>query len=309
MIADLCPGAELFAGCHAGNGEEVYIAHFYNIAEEGRLVGEHDLIRPGTDFFYINGMAEGDAQAFSLADCVMGDAFVCPEDVSVLIHKVAGPRDLHNCFPGKVIFLFREFLDEIGVVAVCHETDFLGIGLVCHGQAGLLRDLSDLVFAVGAQGHESGCKLFLAELVEHIGLVLGGEIRPLDGVSAVFQPNDVGIVACSDIIRLHDFGSVEHFVPLQITIALNTGIGSLSVEIALYKRLHDRLGKIADTVERIKTDAQSIGYPARIIDLAAPAFSPVACIPGAQCHTAHFIAFFLQKICRHGAVHTAGHTD
>lgn len=64
MIADLCPGAELFAGCHAGNGEEVYIAHFYNIAEEGRLVGEHDLIRPGTDFFYINGMAEGDAQAF-----------------------------------------------------------------------------------------------------------------------------------------------------------------------------------------------------------------------------------------------------
>ena len=37
VIAYFCPCAELFAGRHAGNGEEVYIPDQHSIAEESGL--------------------------------------------------------------------------------------------------------------------------------------------------------------------------------------------------------------------------------------------------------------------------------
>ena len=180
--------------------------------------------------------------------------------------------------------------DEVGIVTVCHEADFLGIGLVRHGQSGFLSKDPYLFLAVSAKGHESLRQLFLCELVEHVSLILGGMLCLFDSIPAVFQTYQAGIVACGHIVSLQDFCRVEHLVPLYIAVALNAGIGSPSLQIAADKRGHDLLFKVPYAVERIKSDPQRVRHPAGVVDLAAAAVVFAQC---PQSHSAHFITLFL----------------
>ena len=321
VIADFCPCAELFAGSHAGDGEKIHIAHIYDSAEQSRLVGENNFICAGPDLFDIDGPSQGYSQAFALSDGVMRDALVCTQHISCLVYKIPGTGYMKERRGGGITRAFRGagrslrifftcvILDEIGVMAVGHKADFLGIGLVSHGKRGLLRNLPNLVFGVAAQGHESRRQLFLRQLIEHIGLVLGGIVGFFDGIPAVFQLHDVSIVAGCHIVRLHDPGGIEKLVPFQIAVALDAGIGCFSPEIAVYEGIHNLLRKFADAVERVKTDSQRIGDSAGIVDLAALSLTSVIGSPGAQCHPAHFIALFLQQVSCHGTVHTSGHAN
>ena len=321
VIADLCSCAELFAGSHAGDGEKIHIAHIYDSAEQSRLVGEYNLICAGPDLFDIDGPSQGYSQALALSDRVMCDALVCAQHISCLIHKIPGTgymkersgggatRAFSGAGKGLRVLFICVILDEIGVMAVRHKTDFLGIGLVSHGKIGFLRNPAHFFFGIFSQGHEGSCKLLLCELIEHVGLVFGCIVGFFDGISAVFQLQDMGIVARGYIVRPHDFCGVEHSLPLQISVALDAGIGGLASQITLHKGVNDFLGKLCKAVEWIKADSQCVGDSARVINLTAPALTSVVGSPGAQGHPAHFIAFLLQQISCHGTVHTSGHAD
>ena len=318
MIAYLCSRPELFAGSHAGNGEEIHIADKHDITEQGGLIGQNYLIGIRADFFYIDGTAHCDAETLSLSYGVVGNTLVLSEDISFFVHKVSGTGNCQKADAGSLpgsfgkalrVFLLRVILYEINIVAVCHKADFLRVGLMGYGETCLLRNPAHLVFGIFSQGHESDRKLFLCELIEHVGLVFGCIVGFFDGVSAVVQLQDMGIVAGSNKVRLHDLCGVEHPLPLKISVAFNAGIGGLASQIAFHKGIDDFLRKLGEAVEWIKADSQRIGNPARVINLAAPSFASVVGSPGAQRHTAHFISFLLQQIGCHGAVHTAGHAD
>ena len=194
-------------------------------------------------------------------------------------------------------------------MSVRHEADLLGIGLLGHGQADLLRDPADLLLGVVPQGHEGRGELVLAEPVEHVGLVLGGMQGLFDRVSAVIQADDVGVVAGGDAVRFHDLCRVEHFFPLEEAVAFDAGVGRPAAEVAVYKRIHDLFGKFLHAVESIVADAELLSDAAGVVNLAAAALGAVSRIPGAEGHTADFISFFLQQVCRNGAVHTSGQAD
>ena len=242
----------------------------------------------------------------------MGDALVHAQAVSVFVDEPAGGGDA-PCFFSRRLLDRLSFtyigLQKIGIVTVGHEADLLGVGLVRDGEAGLLRDAADVVLAVAAEGHEGRGQLLLAEAAEHVGLVLGGVPGGFDGIAAAGEPHDVGIVACGDVVRLHDLRGVEHFVPLDGAVADDAGVGGLAVQIAGGKGVDDIAGKFARAVQGVVLDPQLPGDSAGVVDLTAAALGAVFALPGAERHAAHFVSFLLQQICRHGAVHTSGHAD
>ena len=82
---------------------------------------------------------------------------------------------------------FRMAFDVVGVVSLRYKAQLLRIGRMRDRKPGLLRDAPDFLFRQISEGKERARKLFLRQLIEHIGLVFSGVRRPSDCVASVIQ--------------------------------------------------------------------------------------------------------------------------
>ena len=92
---------------------------------------ERDTIGFYIDGGDVNGMAEGDADAFAFADGEVLVAWVCAEDFAGRVDELAG-----GCVLG----------EEMGVVVVGNKTNVLRVGFIEDREAEFFGDLADALF-------------------------------------------------------------------------------------------------------------------------------------------------------------------
>ena len=128
----------------------------------------------------------------------------------------------------------------------------------------------------------------------------------LHRVSSVRLPHNGSIVACGDIVRLHDLRRVKEFFPLDLPVAENAGVRGDPAEIILDERINDLLLKRRNTVQGVIGDVQLPGRFSRVVDLTAAALLSILRHPGPEGNAAYLIAGLLKQVRRYCAVHSPG---
>ncbi len=158
--ADFGADAERFLRAGGIPGEPIYFAGGEGAVHEVIFGADGDGVGVGIDAGDVDGVAEGDADAFALSD---GEALVA----FVGADGFAGGVDDVAVFEGVGGF----FLDEFGVVVVGDEADFLGVGLVEDGKLEFLGDAADFGFFKVADREEHACQLVARDAEEDVGLI------------------------------------------------------------------------------------------------------------------------------------------
>ena len=110
-------------------------------------------------------------------------------------------------------------------------------------------------------------------------------------------------------------GPVEELAEFQIPVAVDAGIGGAALIIGVHEFVHDLPVEFLGEVEHIVPDAQPVGHTPGILHIVQGAAgfptlggSDLAVIqPHGGSDT--FIACFLHQKSRHGAVHSAAHSN
>ena len=100
--------------------------------------------------------------------------------------------------------------DKGSIVAIGNKADILTVGLVGSYQAALFAHKADLGLGDVGQRQQNMCQLFLGKVKKHIALVFGVVVAA-GQQPAVFRrvKNDTGIVACGQIIAVHQLGALK----------------------------------------------------------------------------------------------------
>ena len=215
--------------------------------------------------------AAGQPQPPPLPDGKILDAVMLTQDISGGVHNVAG---------GVIGALPQEF----PVVAGGDKADVLAVGLAGVGQPGGGGQLADFVFRIVADGHQGSGQLLLAHPEQHIGLVFVGvhapPQRPADGVGvAIAIPvpggNDAGVVAGSDILRLHGAGALRQKAELDLVVAGDAGMGGAPGFVLAPEIVNDESAELPLHIEDIMRHAQNAADGAGILNIVQRAAAPI----------------------------------
>ena len=181
--------------------------------EDVLLLSDDHLVRIGTDLRHHHPAAHGKAKASALSDGIMDDSLMAPENRAVLRHKITLHRRL-PCGP----------LDKARVILIRHKADLLAVRLVRHPKLQTGREFPDLFLCIGPHRHQRVGKLFLGQIVEGVGLVLGLRHAAAHGEAAVCQPGHPGVVPCGDIVRANLQAALKKRLPFHIAVAGDAGV-------------------------------------------------------------------------------------
>lgn len=201
------------------------------------------------------GLAVGDAEAFSLADGVEGHALMAAQRLSVFVN------DLTRLQTGWVMGL-----DEGVIIVVGDKADLLAFRLLGYGQGKFGRQLSHLGLGVVPQGKVDMVKDFLGKLVEHIGLVFLPVNGPDQSAAAPFVRNNAGVVAGGDMVAAKVGGNLSQCAEFYVAIAKNAGVGGQSGSVLLEEGLDDFGGKLFSQVGHMMAEAENITDPAGVAE-------------------------------------------
>ena len=240
--------------------------------------GKLDAVLPGVDAGDVD-LPSVDEAGDALPHRVAVDAPV-PAEHPPVQHEVSRRRQLRA--PG----------EPAGVVLVRDEADLHAVGLVCDGQAEVLRHRAHLRFLKAAEGQDEARDLRAREAAEHIALVVGGH-------ALVKRPVlRAGVVPGRDRLRSQSVGEGEQVSELHRGIAQHAGVRRLAPEIGRRKGAADRLLQLPLHVPHGQRDAEAGRRAERVGALLLPGVVEIQPL--------HLVPLPLQEARAYGGVHAAG---
>ena len=239
----------------AVHGDQVDLARIEGPLHQVVIGSECDSVGPGIDLRDVAAVRGRNAESAALAERVVDDPLVAPQDIALCVHKIAG-RTLNAAVA----------LDEARVVAVRNKADVLAVVLLGIVKTALGSDLSGLGLILVAEWKLHVSKLLLCQNIEHITLILGRVERFQKKVAAPLR-----IIFCPRVVtgrqdvaaKLFHFG--EEMLKLEAAVALDAGIGRAAVQVLIDKRLDDFLCKQVLIMDDMVRDADLLGNAAGIL--------------------------------------------
>ena len=219
------------------------------------ISAECDGVSLGIDLRDIASVSGRNSEPPALAERIVDDPLVAPQDIALRIHEIAG-RTLRAAVA----------LDKAGVVAVRNKADILAVVLLGIPKTALRGDLTGLVLILVAERELNVSQLLLRQNIEHITLILGRVERLQKEVAAplriIFCPS---VVAGCQNIAAQFLHLGEEMLKLEAAVALDAGIGCAAVKILIDKRLDDFLCKKILIVDDMIRDADLLGDAAGVL--------------------------------------------
>ena len=220
---------------------------FDPVLEQCVLFADHYPVLFGIQAGYIPGGLVREAQAPALANGVVKDAPVLPQDLAL------GVDDLAR--------LFRQTQPLLQVIpgsALIEKTDVLALAAAKISKSGLFHQLVGLFLGHLAQGEHDALQLVLVQAGQEIGLVLVLVLTPAE-LNLPLLFTDLGVMAGGH--GRHALGEdvLKESAKLDGLIADNAGIGSQATAIAVREGAQDLGRKGLMQVDAVERDVQPGG--------------------------------------------------
>jgi hypothetical protein len=115
-------------------------------------------------------------------------------------------------------------------------------------------------------GQQQHGELIFTKVAKHVALVLL-IIGPAYEEVLVVPPNDLGVMTGSDRIKAKTHRTLEQQIELDVSVALNAGIGRLASEVALNKGRNDVPLELFGVVKDVMVDPERLGNSSSIFDV------------------------------------------
>ncbi len=244
VVADFGGAADGAGASVQAGGEEIGLAGDEGRVQKGVARAEGDAVGSGVDVGDVDGVSEGNADAFALADGEILIASVAADDRSVGGDEIALTEGLR-----------RAALEQRGVILVGDKADLLGIGLVVDGEIEFLRDGADLVFFEIADGQERVIEGLAGHAEENVALVLAVIEATGEGFFAGGRVGgDAGVMAGCDEISADGLGVTVEAAELEPIVAADAGVGGAAAVVFIDEVIDDA-GEFVLEIEDVKGDA------------------------------------------------------
>ena len=289
----------------AVHGDQVDLARIQGPLHQVVIGAERDGVGLRIDFRDVAAVRGRNAESAALAERVVDDPLVAPQDIALCVHKIAG-RALNAAVA----------LDEAGIVAVRNKADILAVVLLGIVKAALRSDLSGLGLVLVAERKLHVGQLLLGQNIEHITLILGRVKRLQKEVAAPLR-----IIFCPCVVSGRQYVAAkflhlgEEVLKLEAAVALDAWIGRAAVQVLIDKRFDDFLRKQVLIVDDMVRDADLLGNAAgvlRVLEGAAGVQKILTYnVIFIQTHRAAyaFVAARRHDLSRHAAVDAAAHCN
>ena len=147
------------------------------------------------------------------------------------------------------------------------EADVLAVGLGRGAQSEVGGQGTDRRLRHLPHGEHGPGELVLAEHGQHVGLVLGRVRPPQQPPGTVGIPFDPGVVARGHGVEPEVRRPVQEAVELEVSVALDAGIGRPSLDVAGDVGVDDVGLELGAEVEDVVDDAQLVGDPSGVVDV------------------------------------------
>ena len=256
----------------------------------------------------MRGVSEGDAEAFALANGVVGITLMLAKYPTLCVDEVARADE--------TVVVRHVVAEERAVVVVSDEADLLGLFLL--GECGIaMREgqLAHFEFGEVAQGEDCSTEILLGQHPEKIGLVLAGVCCGCE-VSVSAEVADARIVACCDIGATEFICHAEEFTPFDVGVAEDAGIGRAAMHILVEEVADDALSEgvaeVDDMVLYAHFGCVVLGLH-DAFDRAAAFLAGEAgfldAVEGSESDAHDLVALLLKEHGADGRVYTAGHSE
>ena len=203
-------------------------------------------------------------------------------------------------------------LDEVKVVVVGHEADFLALRLVVDRQVLVPGDRPDLGLGEFADREQHPVKQLGGEPEEDVGLILRSIESPRDPVRSVGRSGDPGVMAGGDEIGPHLLAVFPEPAELEPDVAHHAGVGRAAVEVFVGEIILDP-PELALEVEHEERQVEAVGDALGVDGVGDAATGLGAALfalgvgAGAHEQTDHVVSARFEQIRGHGAVDSAAH--
>ena len=290
-IADLCLAAELFL-------RDLVVVEMEFVGEKARA--EEIFIRSDDDFSRVRTQLDdvkrrpgSDAQALSLADRIIRDALVLAEHMALFVDDISWLERFRRVVPEE--FHVRFFAGQ--------EADILRLCLVVSRKALFLGNKARILLERAAKRENNMRKLFLGQVVHHVGLILG-DVQTLSDLKQFrFRiVDDARVVAGRKVRRVE---CLSHFIieetELHLEIAHHAGIRRHPCCVGLDEIIEDELLVRLSHIDDLERNPDEFRHLAGAFDLLV---LPVKLIHGSA---VNLIALIEQEARGQRGIHAAGH--
>jgi hypothetical protein len=142
----------------------------------------------------------------------------------------------------------------------------LAVGLIPGAKAEPFGVRADIAFGEVANGQQQHGELIFAQIAKHVTLVLL-IIGPANEKVLAGSRDDLGVVTRRYGVKAEAHGPLEQQVELDVTVALNAGIGRLAGEVTFDKRRDNVALELFGVVEDVMVDPEGLGHSSRIFDV------------------------------------------
>ena len=139
----------------------------------------------------------------------------------------------------------------------------------------------------------------LGQVIKRVGLILRRRRRLADRIAAIRQLPHARIMSRCNIISPNFQTSLQKGLPFYISVTGNTWIRRVSVQIFLYKVIHDIFFELFFEVHHVIRDLKPFRNPSGIIDSAQTTAAAVLfllyirlILPDLHCDADHIVSLF-----------------
>ena len=197
-------------------------------------------------------------------------------------------------------------LEDADVIAVGHEADLHGLGLVRRGEAEPPGERAGLRLGQRAHGRQHPLHDRAVDAPQEVALVLLRIVTPVESPVARDRVMPGGDVATVERVRV-----CEQVAELGEGVAPDARNGGTAVTVLAHEVLDDVQVEAILEIEDVVRDAEHVGHVARVVDRierAAGAVGNVFAVAEQLHRGAHHVVALLDEACSgHGAVYSAGH--
>ncbi|GBE30352.1 hypothetical protein BMS3Bbin04_01384 [bacterium BMS3Bbin04] len=99
---------------------------------------------------------------------------------------------------------------------------------------------------------------------EGVALILGRVQPSLQARGRNVIVSDAGIVSGCDVVEAQYWRSFQHFVPLEMSVAGNAGVGRFTIQVGIFVRFDDIVAEGFTEINHQVVDTQFVTYDASV---------------------------------------------
>src|SRR5579862_7380682 len=226
---------------------------------------DHDPARGGVEPHDIERRAGREAETAALADGEMDDAVMMAQHPAVEVDDFARRRGAR-----------AQSLDDVRIMPARHEADVLAVLLVGDRKAEPARQFAGIRFAAIAERETQQIELPARGGEQEIALIALGFAGAIKRAAAAGQSARGDVMAGGQHGGAKIAGGLQEIAELDRLVALHARHRRFARDVALGKAVDHRFFEAVLVIEDIMRNADTFGYGARVMNVAAGAAGALA---------------------------------